>query len=285
MTDDILTRVSAADPLRDEPPVAPDPALRERIVMTRRPSAQRATRTRHRPRRLAIALVAAGIAVPVGAALMISGGASVDVATRAYAQTASSDAIVHSVERTVSIVPGALRGGRTETRLERWLHGPESRTLITVGQDGREETYDQVLGADGVLRNHLSDGDVQVVRPDDGRDAQATLAQARESAVARFRRQYEAGTLREAGTAAFAGRTARLYVREADESFPPDAGHRGAPARQHTREVFYLDASTAEPLGVRVEISNDAATYVQQTTIESYERLDVTPANLERLRR
>lgn len=275
---DVLDRLTAADPVRDDAPAPPDERLKRRIVS--------APAHRRRSRRLVPALVAGAAIAAAGLALVTgSGGSGVDLAERAYAQTAPGDAVIHFVVRSSFGFGPDGREHYTVSRAERWVHGRRSRTLVTLTENGRSMTYDQVLGADGVLRSHLPEGEVQLVRPRDGAEAREILDEAQDDAVALFRREYEAGALEDAGSTTFHGHEARMYVREQTRTFPARPNDPVAPRWQRTRREFFLDAQTAEPLGLREQSVNATGRLEQEMVIERFERLPATPENLRHLER
>jgi hypothetical protein len=283
---DQLHRLAAVDPARDRPEPAPDLDLLERIVAlrspTQTPSNPRADAARRKP--WAISL---GAAVLLAAAVLVlaNGGGRRDLAAVAYAQTAPAGAILHTVETTINQVRTVSgESHASQLRVERWLHGGESHSILQNRlSNGQVETYDQVLGADGVLRNRLPKGEVQQVRPGDGSEARDILGEADTDAITEFRRRYAAGQLKDAGTTTFHGRPAREYIRETQIDGSKVAGGQNV-GLQTTRESFFLDASSGEPLGIRRTTENSTGSFTDETTIERFERLPVTPTNLAAVR-
>jgi hypothetical protein len=269
----ILEELRMADPAADFAPTPPEPVLRRILAQ---PDTTRAARLRRRP-----ALLAAGVAAAGAAALVtvtLSGGQP-DLAARAYAQTAPDDSVVHSVEVSHSTVTLTAAGGRTmrsSDRVERWQRGERAHVVIAVEDDGKTSVYDQVLSADGVLRNRLPDGTVQELRDDDGGEAAEIIADEKRDPIARFRRLYAARQLQDAGETTLAGQAVHAYVRT--ERIAVRSG-----GVQTTRETFYLDAKSAEPVGYRSQAANRSGRFETIATIQTFERLDPTPQNLAKL--
>jgi hypothetical protein len=293
MTDPI-TLLREADPVErlDVDLDAPPPiAVLERIT---------ATPPRRTPRRalsrLAIAAVGACAAAAAVLALL-SGGAEFDPAARAYAQTAPGPQILHVIVNTSMVMTGS-HPIRQQDRDEMWQYGDKShRVTATSQQDDSNgtpphETIEYVKVGD-VLRARMQDGEIQTTRTSDSDEARRAL-QTESDFVAAFRRRYEKHALRDAGETTFAGRRARAYeVTDAADSSP---GELRPPA---TKETYYLEAKTGDPLGsIRTmalydftvgrdhkPVQTNVKTGDIRTTevVERLERLPLTPANLAKL--
>jgi hypothetical protein len=258
---DVLDRLRAADPA----PATVDPPPEELLA---RLVAQERRRPRSGRWRLLVPVAATGALAVAGVALIGGGQASIDLAERAYAQTAPADAVIHSIERTRLVHYDGDDEFRSTTRSERWLRGGRSHTILEVQQDGESHVFEQVVGADGVWRNRTPWGEIQAVRADDGGDSADLIRESRTDAVAAFRARFARDELRDAGETTFNGRRARAYVREG----------------RHRTETFYLDADTARPLGMHLRSGSGNNHLAMETVLETFERLAPTPANLAKLR-
>ena len=225
----------------------------------------------------AIAAIAVAVAIVVLAGLGSSGHGGMDLAAKAYAAVApDSNVVVHSVSVTVQLVrashpaPGGRSVWRTTLRKDRWLYRDRSHTILT----DNGETYDQVLGADGVLRNRLPSGEVQTMRADRPGEGSEIVGSAKTDPVAAFRQEFARGHLRDAGAVTFAGRAARAYERQSTVQMQRGLG------RQLTTETFYLAVPTGVPLGMRRLIVNSTTTFDETTTLKRFDRLPATAANL-----
>lgn len=236
-----------------------------------------------------LAVAAAAAALTVGVVAGRDGGVP-DLAARAYAQTDPRGAVLHVVRsgRTELGTSGAVGGNGTA---ETWSYGDEVHFVLTERQDdGRTSTYDQLLGADGVLRSRIDGVQEQVIDPQDGPGERGFIASLRGDFVDDFRKRYERGVLDDTGTTTFAGRAARRYVVDGQPPVGPGPGA--------DREEYFLDPETGAPLGsvmtrrlykpqlvggklVRGEfVGTDRSTQV----IDRIERLPATPANLAKVR-
>jgi hypothetical protein len=289
---DILDRLRDRDPAATTDAAPPDDLLR-RIVAEPRPAPAPAAPAprRRRPVRRRAALAGAGLATAVAALAGISaigdGGPSPDLAARAYAQTDPGAQILHVVTETRQEFLGAGLPGDETTRFEKWTHGDEAHTIISSdgGPGGTPESYDQLLGPDGVINNKISTGETQTLSEDEGPEQRQIVADGRADFVTQFRSRYERGQLDPGGTTTFDGRAAQRYVVRGPASTD--------------RIEYYVDAETGEPLGsVRV-----AAIYAPKLTkgggltegrlegrirttetVETLERLPVDAESLARLR-
>jgi hypothetical protein len=273
---DVLDRLAAADPAGHLPESEPHMALFEHLVAAPATAPARWARVRRAPRTLAFAFGAlVATAASVALVVVSVGGGSVDLAAKAYAQSTPSGAIVHYVE-TARYTPS--RGnpkmlGSGQSRLERWVYGDRSHTILKSGG----ETYDQELGSDQVLHNHIEPGgEDQTLRPGDTEYAHI-IAASKQDPVSQYRARYDAGELTDAGETTLEGRTARgyTYTKTARFSYGPET----------TTDTFYVDPASGELLGSREEVTNASGTSELVRTLTEFERLPVTPENLAKLSR
>src|SRR5262249_37043946 len=138
------------------------------------------------------------------------------------------------------------------------------------------ETIEYVKAGD-VLRARMQDGEIQTLRATDSGEARQAL-QTESDFVAAFRRRYEHHALRDAGETTFAGRRARAY--EGTDAAKPIPGELRPPA---TKETYYLDAETGDPLGSTRTIGVGPGAFRTTEVVERLERLPLTPANLAKL--
>ena len=123
-------------------------------------------------------------------------------------------------------------------------------------------------------------------RPVAGGLAVAQKKQLSENFVAEFRREYQQGTLDEAGTTTFAGKPAQRYVANTSGVQPAD-GRRTPAVTWTERREFFVDAADGTPLG-SISTSNstiDGRTSVVRTTetVQAIEHRPPTPENLAQL--
>ncbi|MEA2149343.1 MAG: hypothetical protein QOD69_1173 [Solirubrobacteraceae bacterium] len=297
MTPDVLDRLRPHDPAAGLDPTPPD-ALLARLLGEPRPAPGAATTP---PRRAPLARRgvrvaiggAAAAALIAGASVAQHGGGSPSLAARAYAQTDPGGGVLHVIlhDRTDF---AAAQPHDTSGTVESWVHGDEAHTILTSFQDGRTFTSDQLLGADGVIRNLLEDGELQTLRPGDGAEAQEIIAQSRRDFVDDFRSRYEHGVLDDTGDTTFMGRPARRYVVTPPATRVPG----GTGPVDPSTEEFFVDASSGAPLGSIFTTSMYAAEGVKDgkpvagrrstvrfiQVVDTIERLPATPANLEKVR-
>lgn len=251
------------------PDRAPDEAALERLLLSG-PEAPRPRRRRSaRPLALAGGLAAAAVAIV--AATSTPDGVGIDLAAQAYAQTSPAGAVIHFVETAswTPVVGDPHVAGTSTTRMERWVSGERSRSVLS----GAQENSDQVLGPDGVIRNRIG-GETQVLRPGDAAYAEIATA-SRQDPVSRYRRFYDAGELTDAGPATFDDRTAHAYAHTTVRS------HATGPETE--RETFYVDPDGGRLLGSRTLHTSRSGTSELLKTLTTFERLPLTGANLARL--
>jgi hypothetical protein len=248
------------DRLRDFDPAAflpeadapPSAAVLARIVAT-----PPEVRRRRAPRLVA---AAAGLAVAAVAAIAVlePSGAGVSLAERAYAATAPADAVVFTETTTTETHDGAVF---STSHVRTWQHGDRMYDVMDLVQDGKPFRYEH--DQNGAVFRTLHDGKVDAIRRDDpgwrGDEGEKGFAQNLQTVVERFRARFP--RLRDAGETTFNGRPARAYA-DGDTT-------------------YYIDRETALPLGSVLVISSPAIRFT--TTIDRYQRLPVTPANLARL--
>lgn len=193
-----------------------------------------------------------------------------DLSAKAYARSTASDAIVHFLE-TSSFIPAGAAGGKLATRptrMERWVYGERSRTILDTG----DETYDQVIGADGVLRNHIEPGgEDQTLAPGDTEYA-SIISASNSNPVSQYRARYNADELTDAGTTTFDGAAAHAYTHTetARFSYGPET----------TTDTFYVNPVDDELLGSRRDVENANGTSELVRRLSQFERLEPTPQNL-----
>jgi hypothetical protein len=196
--------------------------------------------------------------------------------TKKRSVKAASASVIHSVEvsdQTVQLAnaaPGQQSVWHTTTRRERWLFEDRSHTILTYNG----ETYDQVLGDDGVLRNRLPSGEVQTVSAATGSEGASIVNAAKTDPVSAYRQEFASGDVQDAGLTTFAGRSAHAYQRTIVTALPDGKGS------QTETETLYVDASGGAPLGVSSHIANPSTTIDDTTMLKVYERLPATEANL-----
>jgi hypothetical protein len=292
MTPDILDRLRRRDPAADLQPPPPDDLLARLIAEPRPAAAPRRSPLADRRVRIAVG-VAAAAALAGGVSVAGLGGGSPDLAARAYAQTDPAGDVLHVVLRDRNDFEGPQPPDTTGT-FESWVYGKEAHTILTSEQEGKTFTSDQLLGADGVIRNLLDDGELQTLSPDDGAEARDIIARSRQDFVSDFRSRYERGVLDDTGDATFEGRPARRYVVKHPGVHVADRPELvGA-----STEEFFVDASSGAPLGSIFTSTVYAAEGVKDgkpvlgrrstlrfiQTVEKIERLPATPANLAKVR-
>jgi hypothetical protein len=279
MTTAELRRLAAADPAAGLDPLPPADLLARLLAQPRQP----ARRSRVRGTRGVTAVAFAGALTVAGAALLFGSAGSHDLAltAKAYAQTgADGDQIVHTVtttERTETTPAGERHDSGT---LEEWHRGAQTHRLETFTKGGKAVALDQVIGADGVLRQVTDDGSYRVVRANDS-DAGSVIPEEQAGFVADFRRRYEQGQLDRDGDTQFAGRPAERYL--------VSPGGAGLPGLE---QAFYIDRETGAPLGytstTQIAVTDASGRSTMTTmrymeTVRSIERLDPTPENVRKL--
>lgn len=230
---DVLDRLRDRDPaahVRAEPPAH----LLAQITDTPRATSARGFPRLGRPAQLAfgataVAAIAAVLAVALG------GGSSLDLTARAYAQTSASDHVLHVITDTRTRSTDATVPTQ-DTRNEWWTHEREAHAVYRTEQNGKQFSYDQLLGNDGVVHNRMTGPngvEEQTFGEAEGAEGEAVVAALREGFVARFRQAYEKGELDPSGTTTFSGRRAQRYNVQDRESVAS----------------YFLDAETGAPLG------------------------------------
>jgi hypothetical protein len=196
--------------------------------------------------------------------------------TRHRSARAASEPVVHTVElsdetvRLANPVPGQQSVWHTTMRKERWLYDGRSHTVIHRGG----ETYDQVLGADGVLRNRLPSGEVQTMSAGKGAEGAEIVSAAKTDPVSAYRDELASGDVQDAGLTTYAGRSAHAYQRTTVTTLPDGLG------TQTQIQTFYLDPSDGTPFAIRSHLANATGTVDDSTTLQVHEQLPATDANL-----
>jgi hypothetical protein len=301
MTPDVLDRLRRRDPAADLQPPPPDDLLARLIAEPRPAAAPRRSPLADRRVRIAVG-VAAAAALAGGVSVAGLGGASPDLAARAYAQTDPARGVLHVFLRDRTEFDGPQKPPDTDGTVESWVHGDEAHTILR-GENGTL-TSDQLLGADGVIRNVTDTGELQTLSPDDGAEAREIIARSRQDFVSDFRSRYERGVLDDTGDTTFMGRAARRYV-VTHPGVHVAGGDRRVGA---STEEYFVDPSNGAPLGSIFS----SALYVPHTgkdgkavlgkdghpvlddepsgtvrfiqAVEKIERLPATPANLAKVR-
>jgi len=265
----VLEQLRAADPAADHDPPADEQLLRQLLAEPR------VLPRRHRVpvRRLA---AAAAVAAAVAAGIAVAGGdpPSPDLAARAYAQTSAVDQILYARTRTETVMTRPDGDQRSDYVAEYWNYAKRAR-YRTTGSDADHPatTFEMTVAEDGTVRARQTAGPAaedswRTIRGEESLDF------LRRGFVAEFRMRYERGQLDPAGDASFAGHAAQRYV----------VDHDGL------RSEYYVDAQTAQPLGVihtfRFAIRADGPLVGAQrtvTTVEEISHLEPTPENLAKL--
>lgn len=291
-----------ADPARELDPTPSEELLAQLLA---RPRVSRVTRRHRRARR---AVLTPMIALAVGAAVMAAvlvaspsgpvrttGRGSLALAAQAYAKTnAAPGDIVHTVAKFES----TDASGRTlETgSIDEWHRGQETHRIERdYSTNGRlTAALDQLIGADGIMRQIDQDGAYRIVGKADNPDAANVIATRQSGFIEEFRHLYERGQLDPGSEAQFAGRPAQRYVVSAQQNTQKivvDGQTDPAPpsAPQGPEQVFYIDRDTGEPLGYTSTLRSDdgeggaptTARYVE--TVTSIEQLASTPESLSKL--
>lgn len=286
MTHDVLDRLARHDPADGLDATPPDALLAQLLAEPQTPSTASRSRRAARP----VLAMAAAVVLTVGVVAGRDGGVP-DLAARAYAQTDPRGVVLHVVRsgRTESSGSGLVDGSGTA---ETWTYGDEAHVVLTERQDdGQTSTYDQLLGADGVLRNRIDGVHERVIDPQDSLEVRAAIASLRGDFVGDFRKRYERGALDDTGTTTFAGRAARRYVVDGQPPVGPGPGA--------AREEYFLDAETGAPLGSvmthrlykpqlvdgkLIRRGKLDGTLRSTQVIDRLERLPATPANLAKVR-
>ena len=298
---DLMDRLRAADPVREEPLAPPLEPLLARLE-AKPPAGRRAAarqgplaarrRRAGRPR----ALIPAFAAVLVLAlAVVFARGGDPDVVAEAREALATSGEVVHIVTRLddapTLLVPYVENGrrvtGTASKRVESWvaLDPVRSRTRMTILPRGsgapRTTEFDT---ADGVTRFAQSWDDKLLVmrlparaRRDIER-LKLTPSPLRlgPDPLVSIRELLASGGLKPAGETTFEGRRV-LRLRGSE----PLGGTKRRP-RPRLEVEYLVDAETYAP--VRMTMRSTVDDTVMRRTFEVYERLPATPANLALLR-
>lgn len=287
MTDDTTRRLAEADPAQALDPPPREDLLAQTLALPRSPASPGRAFMRSRRRVVVPAVALGAVAALAGTGLLIDSGGprALDLAAQAYAQTsAPAGEIVHTVVTSVSTgMPiGSGDEGPTTVTIEEWHRGVETHRLETyVASGGTRLILDNVIDAEGVMRQITGDGGYRIVRRSDNEDAANVIAQQQSGFVADFRRRYEKGELDPGGDAEFAGKPARRYIVSSGTGPPPGP-----------EQAFYIDRETGAPLGytstLQIQTMVDGAprrsTVRSVQTVRKIERLAPTPENLELLR-
>jgi hypothetical protein len=266
----VLDRLRASDPAQDHDPPADERLLQQLVAEPR--TLPRRRRTVPARRILAVGAVAAAALAAV--AVVDGGGPAPDLAARAYAQTSAAEQILYARTRTETVMTRPDGDQRSDYVAEYWNYGKRAH-YRTTGSDHNHPatTFEMTVAEDGTVRARQTAGpaaeaDWRTISADESLDF------LRRGFVAEFRMRYERGQLDPAGDATFAGHAAQRYV----------VDHDGL------RSEYYVDAQTAEPLGVihtfRFAIRPDGPLVGAQRTVTSVEQishLEPTPENLAKL--
>ena len=160
--------------------------------------------------------------------------------------------------RLATAAPGQQSLWHTSTRKERWLYDGRSHTILTYGG----ETYDQVLGADGVLRNRLPSGEVQTMSADKGDEGAGIVNAAKTAPVSAYREELGSADVQDTGLTTFAGRSAHAYQRTTVTTLPGGLG------TQTQTQTFYVDPSDGTPFAITSHLANATTTVDDSTTLK-----------------
>jgi hypothetical protein len=267
---DPVDRLRELDPAASLPEAqAPPPADVLARIVASRPD----VRKRRAPRLVMAAAALAVAAVAVVAALEPP-GSTASFAERAYAATAPTDAVTYT-QSTLTETRDGVVTSTTHTRL--WQYADRMHDVMDIVQHGKAWRYEHDQ-KDGVFRT-LYNGRVDSIGVDDpgwrGGEGREGFAQNVRTAVDEFRARYP--RLRDAGDTTFNGRPARAYT--------------------GGQTTYYIDRETSLPLGNVLtgygseydpkrhgyRVSPDAPLWKWTETIDHYERLPATAANLAQL--
>ena len=276
MNDALMDRLSAANPVAEEP-VAPPFAPPARKRRSRRPPA------------LAFAAVAAL------AAFVVATSSSPNVVAHAQEALGASDQIIHTVTVTrvyqkngqVQPRPAVKVDGKSPAaisdRTERWVAFDPARQRTRMFLDGRDGTVETIDFdyAGGTLRMRQPWESSVQTRRIDARTFEAMLsdpspAQAGGDPVAGVRAMLDDGRLRADGETRVNGREVVRLVGHQDPPPPLDG------ARGFAVDVEYLvDASSYDPVQVTLRRSDQGHPAGSSViTFETFERLPMDPALL-----
>ncbi len=307
---DLMHRLRAADPIRDELEPPPVDTLLARIEES--PPATEPRRGRRRGGRVAgsaalrrRALVPAIVALlAVSTVVGLGQRSSPDVVAEARAALGSSGEIIHVVSRmsytstgVPELDPPILRDeegrplGRVSDRSERWtaLDPLRERTRYTVVPEGggAPHTMD-ITYADGIMRveqswmkelqtNKLAEEKYESVR------GELSPGRPGPDPVAGVRALLAGGELTAAGEQTLDGRRVLRLVGE-EAHYGEGAGHSGS-----TKVEYLVDAFTFVPVRITyddvvVDRGRTVGSLRRVVTFEAFERLPATPANEALLR-
>lgn len=285
MTEDPIRRLAEADPMQQLDPAPPEDLLARTLALPRAAVCRRSVGARAR-RHIVIAAVAL-LAVATGGVLLTDlDGPPLDLAAKAYAQTTTApEEILYTLVTSTytRTTAGSPATHRARKRVEEWRRGGETHRIETfVSHEGKRNVSDQVVSADGVLRQVTGDGWYRILRTSDGADAAGAIAQAHAGFIADFRRRYEQGKLDPGGDVTFAGRPARRYSVATVTTLV-----------SRLEQTFYIDRASGAPLGSitisRMRLGSADGRSVLSTTrsvetVRAIKRLEPTPENIKRLR-
>jgi hypothetical protein len=257
---DSLDRLREADPLAHlDVPDAPPPGLLTRIVAT--PPAKR----RRRVPRVAIAVAGVAAAAAI-VAVAAPSGTHLSLAQRAYAATAPQDDVVY----TVTTVTDAAH--HSVTHIRQWQRGDRMHNVIEVTQGARTYRYehDQIAG---VFRT-LYDGKVDSIDRNDVKDWSG-FAENVTTVVDRFRAAIATAT--DAGETTFAGHPAHAFTADGTTYY---VDPRTALPLGSVMTYQFIDATTSGPRTPRPPSGDPAVAGHIVETVDHFERMPATPANL-----
>lgn len=289
MTDDLLTRLTAADPVTDDADETEARQLLERIVAEDRDTPSPAPRRRRGWQRPILAVGATAMAIVLAIALIPS-DKDAGLADRAYAAV-TAPKLFHIVTRAETLNPDLDRPpGERSTRdvavMETWFDG-ESKDVHLTARDPRtgKLLYERVV-TDGREQVRLEDGALSDVA-EFGEDGELRPAEnPRYDPVQQAKDMLQDEDAREAGETKFEGRTVKRLVIERAPQKGSDDGD--LPAIEASRGELLVDPDTNLPLLLREKTAfvRDGVRepFEVELRFETFEQVDRTPANLAKLK-
>jgi hypothetical protein len=256
---DLMERLAAADPLRDDEQ-QPDEALLARIVAT----PVEPVRQRH-VRRYSIATAAVAAAAAVAAVVFVGSDADEAVAARSAAALSDPDSLYHVVQRRT--VSGELEGGRfsAPVRIESW-YAPDGRMHEKFFlDDGR--FVEEAAGKSWLLRWNDEQNRVFAEGRGPIRDrGKLPLIDPTGDPGATLRSLEERGALKEEGTSSDGYRLVSDTIEVGTAEY---------------RFEYVVDKETYLPTEQRWTMTDDGRTFGMVREFQTYERLPLDDDQLD----